>query len=186
MFCCMRCQHFLRLRCSPRAAFIVPSTILIPIVVELAAASVGGEHTFFRISETCTIMQMANKNSESVLSSEIYDAAVAGMKKATRLNQHSAATRKPTSPQNLKGSSSLNSLGPLFQSELKSIVNDANLPLPRSRHGFSPSIKHRNISLEDEKMADAGIVWPTVRFDLASSDLNSSPPTHLFAPKICD
>ena len=108
-------------------------------------------------------MQMPTKTLESGLSSDIYDAAVAGMKKATRLNQNAAATRKPASPQNFKGGSSLCSLGPLFQSELKSIVNDANSPLPQPRNGFSSS-KHRNISLVDEKQADSGIVWPTVRF----------------------
>jgi hypothetical protein len=106
--------------------------------------------------------QMSSKRLESGLSSDIYDAAVAGMKKATRLNHNAAATRKTTSAPNFNG---LASLGPLFQSELKLIDHDENSPLFRtSRHGLSPSSKYRSIGPEDEKQANKEIVWPSVKF----------------------
>ena len=107
-------------------------------------------------------MPISSKPSELGLSSDIYDAAVAGMKKATRLNHNAAATRKPASPQYFD---SLASLGPLFQNELKLAGNDSYPLLHRSsRHGPTPSSKHRIVGSDDEKQADIEIVWPSVRF----------------------
>jgi hypothetical protein len=116
-------------------------------------------HLYFG-REVPVLLQMSSKHLQSGLSSDIYDAAVAGMKKATRLNHNAAATRKPTSVPNFNG---LASLGPLFQSELKLIDYDGNLPLPRSsKHGPSPCNKHRGIGEEDQKQANTEIVWPSV------------------------
>jgi hypothetical protein len=107
-------------------------------------------------------MPISNKPFELGLSSDIYDAAVAGMKKATRLNHNAAATRKPALPQNF---GSLASLGPLFQSELKFSGNDSHLFMHRSsKQGSTPSSKHRILGSNDEKQADTEIVWPSVRF----------------------
>jgi hypothetical protein len=106
-------------------------------------------------------MQMPSKSVDTCLSSDIYDAAVAGMKKATRLNHNAAATRK-TSPQISNG---LASLGPLFQSELKMVDHEATSPIPRiSRHVPTSSNRHRANGSENEKQANSEIVWPSVRF----------------------
>jgi hypothetical protein len=117
-------------------------------------------------------MPISSKPSESGLSSDIYDAAVAGMKKATRLNHNAAATRKPASPQNFDG---LASLGPLFQSELKLAGNESHSLLHRSsKHGFTPSSKNRIVGSDDEKQADTEIVWPSVRFYCNAPNLFTS------------
>jgi hypothetical protein len=104
---------------------------------------------------------MPSKQLEAGLSSDIYDAAVAGMKKATRLNHNAAATRKPSCPQSFDGPASL---GTLFQNENKSLSNESILLQSRStKNGLSPSNKQRSIAREDEKQANIDIVWPSVR-----------------------
>jgi hypothetical protein len=104
---------------------------------------------------------MPNKPLEVGLSSDIYDAAVAGMKKATRLNHNAAATRKSSCPQSFDGPASLSAL---FQNENKSSGNESTLLQSRSsKNGLSPSVKHRSIAREDEMQANIDIVWPSVR-----------------------
>ena len=119
-------------------------------------------HLHLRQPGVLSPIYMSNKHSDAGVSSDIYDAAVAGMKKATRLNHNAAATRKPISAPNFNG---LASLGPLFSSELKLIDCNGDSPQPRlSRHGPSPRNKHRVIGHEDEKQANTEIVWPSVTF----------------------
>jgi hypothetical protein len=102
---------------------------------------------------------MPSKQLEVGISSDIYDAAVAGMKKATRLNHNAAATRKPSCPQSFDSPATL---GALFQNELK-LSNESTMFQSRSsKNGFSPGSKHRGISREDEKQANIDIVWPSV------------------------
>ena len=104
---------------------------------------------------------MLSKQLEAGRSSDIYDAAVAGMKKATRLNHNAAATRKPSCPQSFDGPASL---GALFQNENKSLSNESILLQSRStKNGLSPSNKQRSIARDDEKQANIDIVWPSVR-----------------------
>jgi hypothetical protein len=101
---------------------------------------------------------MPSKQLEVGLSSDIYDAAVAGMKKATRLNHNAAASRKPSCPQSFDSPATL---GTLFQNEHKSASNESGKS-QSAKNGFSPSNKHRSIPWENEKQANVDIVWPSV------------------------
>jgi hypothetical protein len=98
---------------------------------------------------------MPSKQLETVLSSNIYDAAVAGMKKATRLNHNAAATRKAACPQSFESPAAL---GILFQNERKTALSESR----PSKNGVSSSHKNRNTHWEDEKQANVEIVWPSV------------------------